>query len=133
MQAAYRYSGRQNADLPDLSLRDEPQRTAPERRRTDVLYGLRNDRQVRKPFRAELRGGAILARSHSNARDVTRRRKHMQTLQQRYPDLSVIVPVYNLEQHIGNLLGTLKAQILDGVEVETEARTLFAAAGWNIR
>lgn len=42
----------------------------------------------------------------------------MQTLQQRYPDLSVIVPVYNLEQHIGNLLGTLKAQILDGVEVE---------------
>lgn len=42
----------------------------------------------------------------------------MQTLQQRSPDLSVIVPVYNLEPFIGHLLHTLKAQILDDITVE---------------
>ena len=42
----------------------------------------------------------------------------MQTLQQRSPDLSVIVPVYNLEPFIGHLLQTLKAQILDDITVE---------------
>ena len=42
----------------------------------------------------------------------------MQTLQQRPPDLSVIVPVYNLENYIGHLIHTLKAQILDDITVE---------------
>ena len=42
----------------------------------------------------------------------------MQTLQQRDPDLSVIVPVYNLEEYIGQLLTSLKAQVLDDVQVE---------------
>ena len=42
----------------------------------------------------------------------------MPTLQQRDPDLSVIVPVYNLEPFIDKLLHSLKAQILDDVQVE---------------
>lgn len=42
----------------------------------------------------------------------------MQTLLERDPDLSVIVPVYNLEPFIGHLLETLKAQRLDGLLVE---------------
>lgn len=42
----------------------------------------------------------------------------MQTLCERDYDLSVIVPVYNLEQYIGHLLYTLKAQVLDDIKVE---------------
>ena len=42
----------------------------------------------------------------------------MQTLHECNPDLSVIVPVYNLEPYIGSLLHSLKAQILEDVKVE---------------
>lgn len=42
----------------------------------------------------------------------------MQTLQQRDPDLSVIIPVYNLERFLAPMLDTLKAQKLGDYQVE---------------
>ena len=42
----------------------------------------------------------------------------MQALQQRDPDLSVIIPVYNLERFLAPMLDTLKAQKLGDYQVE---------------
>lgn len=42
----------------------------------------------------------------------------MQTLQQRSPDLSVIIPVYNLEQYLDPMLESLKAQRLGDYLIE---------------
>ena len=42
----------------------------------------------------------------------------MQALQQRDPDLSVIIPVYNLERFLAPMLDTLKAQKLGNYQVE---------------
>ena len=42
----------------------------------------------------------------------------MQTLQQRSPDLSIIIPVYNLEHYLDPMLESLAAQVLDDYLIE---------------